>query len=30
MMQLCNLAIVAAKYEDCMLQIYDNEVTVHT
>ena len=30
MMQLGNLAIVAAKYEDCMLQIYDNEVTVHT
>ena len=30
MMQLGNLAIVAAKYKDCMLQIYDNEVTVHT
>ena len=30
MMQLGNLAIVAAKHKDCMLQIYDNEVTVHT
>ena len=30
MMQLGNLAIVAAKHKGCMLQIYDNEVTVHT
>ena len=30
MMQLGNLAIVAANHKDCMLQIYDNEVTVHT
>ena len=30
MMQLGNLAIVAANYNNCMLQIYDNEVTVHT
>lgn len=30
MMQLGNLAIVAAKHKGCMLQIYDNEVAVHT
>lgn len=30
MMQLGNLAIVAAKHKDCMLQIYDNKVTLHT
>lgn len=30
MMQLGNLAIVAANHKDCMLQIYNNEVTVHT
>lgn len=30
MMRLGNLAIVAANHKDCMLQIYDNEVTVHT
>ena len=30
MMQLGNLAIVAANHKECMLQIYDNEVTVHT
>ena len=30
MMQLSNLAIVAANHNNCMLQIYDNEVTVHT
>ena len=30
MKQLGNLAVVAAKHKDCMLQIYDNEVTVHT
>ena len=29
MMQLGNLAIVAVKHKDCMLQIYDNEVTLH-
>lgn len=29
-MQLGNLAIVAARNKECMLQIYDNEVTVHT
>ena len=29
MMQLGNLAIVAANHKDCMLQIYDNEVIVH-
>ena len=29
MMQLGNLAIVAANHNNCMLQIYDNEVTVH-
>ena len=30
MMQLGNLAIVATKHNNCMLQIYDNKVTVHT
>ena len=30
MMQLGNLAIVAANHNNCMLQICDNEVTVHT
>ena len=30
MMQLGNLAIVAAKHKDCMLQIFDNGVSVHT
>ena len=30
MMQLGNLAIVVANHEDCLLQIYDSEVTVHT
>lgn len=30
MMQLGNLAIVAANHNNCMLQIYDNEVTIHT
>ena len=30
MMQLGNLAIVAANHKDCMLQIYDNEVTIYT
>ena len=30
MMQLGNLAIVAANHNNCLLQIYDNEVTVHT
>jgi len=30
MMQLGNLAIVAANHKDCMLQIYDNMVTLHT
>ena len=30
MMQLGNLAIAAANHNNCMLQIYDNEVTVHT
>ena len=29
MMQLGNLAVVAVRHKDCMLQIYDNEVTVH-
>ena len=29
MIQLGNLAIVAAKHKDCMLQIYDKEVTVY-
>ena len=29
MMQLGNLAIVAANHNNCMLQIYDNEVTVY-
>lgn len=29
MMQVGNLAIVAAKHKDCMLQIYDNQVSVH-
>ena len=28
MMQLGNLAIVVAKYKDCMLQICDNMVTL--
>ena len=30
MMQLGNLAIVAAKHKDCMLQIYNGDVTVYT
>ena len=30
MKQLGNLAVVAAKHKDCMLQIYDNDVTIHT
>lgn len=30
MKQLGNLAIVAAKQENCMLQIYNGEATVHT
>ena len=30
MMQVGNLAIVAAKHKDCMLQIYDSQVSVHT
>lgn len=30
MMQVGNLAIVAARHKDCMLQIYDNQVSVHT
>ena len=30
MMQVGNLAIVAANHKDCMLQIYDNQVSVHT
>lgn len=30
MKQLGNLAIVVAKHRDCMLQIYDEEATVHT
>lgn len=30
MMQLGNLAIVAANHKDCMPQIYYNEVTIHT
>jgi len=30
MMQLGNLAIVAANHKDCMLQIYNNEVNVYT
>ena len=30
MMQVGNLAIVAAKHKDCMLQIYDGQVSVHT
>ena len=29
MKELGNLAIVASKKKDCMLQIYDNEVTVY-
>lgn len=29
MMKLGNLAIVAANHKECMLQIYNNEVTVH-
>ena len=29
MMQLGNLAIVAAEHESCMLVIYNNEVTVY-
>jgi len=28
--QLGNLAVVVAKHKDCMLQIYDEEATVHT
>lgn len=30
MKQLGNLALVVAKHKDCMLQIYDEEATVHT
>ena len=30
MMQVGNLAIVAAKHKDCMFQIYDSQVSVHT
>ena len=30
MIQLGNLAIVAARNKECMLQIHDNEVAVHT
>lgn len=30
MMKVGNLAIVAANHKDCMLQIYDNQVSVHT
>lgn len=30
MMQVGNLAIVAANHKGCMLQIYDNQVSVHT
>ena len=30
MKQLGNLAIVVAKHKGCMLQIYDEEATVHT
>ena len=30
MKQLGNLAVVVAKHKDCMLQIYDEEATVHT
>ena len=30
MKQLGNLAEVVAKHKDCMLQIYDEEATVHT
>ena len=30
MKQLGNLAVVVAKHKDCMLQIYDDEATVHT
>ena len=30
MMELGNLAIVAANHKDCMLQIYDNKVIVYT
>ena len=30
MKQLGNLAIVAASHTDCMLQIFDEQVTVHT
>lgn len=30
MMKLGNLAIVAANHKDCMLQIYNNEVTIFT
>ena len=30
MMQVGNLAIVAANHKDCMFQIYDNQVCVHT
>ena len=29
-MQLGNLAIVAARNKECMLQVYNGEVTVHT
>ena len=30
MKQLGNLAVVVAKHKDCMLQIFDEEATVHT
>ena len=30
MMQLGNLAIVAANHKDCMLQIYDKKAIIHT
>lgn len=30
MMRLGNLAIVAANHKECMLQIYNDEVTVFT
>lgn len=30
MKQVGNLAIIVANKPDCMLQIFDNEVTIHT
>ena len=30
MKQLGNLAVVAANHKQCMLQIYDEDATVHT